>query len=44
MTKERVGIPSDEILREAQEGDFNLIVMGRKGRTALRDFSNISMT
>lgn len=38
MTKERVGIPSDEILRETQEGDFNLIVMGRKGRTALRDF------
>jgi nucleotide-binding universal stress UspA family protein len=38
MTKDRVGIPSDEILREVQEGDFNLVVVGRKGRTALRDF------
>jgi nucleotide-binding universal stress UspA family protein len=35
--KVRIGTPSDEILREAEEGDNNLIIMGRKGRTALKD-------
>jgi nucleotide-binding universal stress UspA family protein len=35
--KVRIGTPSGEILREAEEGDNNLIVMGRKGRTALKD-------
>jgi nucleotide-binding universal stress UspA family protein len=35
--KMRIGTPSDEILREAEEGDNNLIIMGRKGRTALKD-------
>jgi nucleotide-binding universal stress UspA family protein len=35
--KVRIGTPSDEILREAEEGDYNLIIMGRKGRTALKD-------
>ena len=29
--------PADEILKEAEEGYFNLIIMGRKGRTALKD-------
>jgi nucleotide-binding universal stress UspA family protein len=33
----RIGTPSDEILREAEEGDHNLIIMGRKGRTAMKD-------
>lgn len=37
VTKVRVGRPSDEILKESEEEDYNLIVMGRKGRTALRD-------
>jgi nucleotide-binding universal stress UspA family protein len=36
-SKVRIGTPSDEILREAEEGDYNLIVMGRKGRTAMKD-------
>jgi nucleotide-binding universal stress UspA family protein len=35
--KMRIGTPSDEILREAEEGDYNLIIMGRKGRTAIKD-------
>ncbi len=33
----RVGNPSEEIISEAEEGDYNLIIMGRKGRTALKD-------
>lgn len=37
-TKIRLGQPSEEILKEAEEEDYNLIVMGRKGRTALKDF------
>jgi len=37
MTKVRIGRPSDEILKETDEEDYNLIVMGRKGRTALKD-------
>jgi nucleotide-binding universal stress UspA family protein len=36
-TKVRIGRPADEILQEAEEGYYNLIVMGRKGRTALKD-------
>lgn len=36
-SKVRIGTPSDEILREAVEGDYNLIIMGRKGRTAMKD-------
>jgi len=35
--KTRIGTPSDEILREAEEGDYNLIIIGRKGRTAMKD-------
>jgi nucleotide-binding universal stress UspA family protein len=37
MTRVRVGGPAEEILKEAGEGDYNLVVMGRKGRTALKD-------
>lgn len=29
--------PADEILNEAEEGYFNLIIMGRKGRSAIKD-------
>jgi len=29
--------PADEILKEAEEGYFNLIIMGRKGRSAIKD-------
>jgi nucleotide-binding universal stress UspA family protein len=36
-TKIKVGIPSEEILKEAEEEDYNLIIMGRKGRTAMKD-------
>lgn len=36
-TKVRAGKPSDEILKEAEEEDYNLIIMGRKGRTAIKD-------
>ncbi|MEW6571097.1 MAG: universal stress protein [Nitrospirota bacterium] len=36
-TKIRVGEPSEEILKEAEEA-YDLIIIGRKGRTALKDF------
>lgn len=36
-TKVRVGNPPEEILSEAQQGDYNLIVMGRRGRSAIKD-------
>jgi nucleotide-binding universal stress UspA family protein len=36
-TKVRTGNPSEEILKEADEEDYNLIIMGRKGRTAFKD-------
>jgi nucleotide-binding universal stress UspA family protein len=35
-TKIRLGQPAEEILKEAD--GYNLIVMGRKGRTAIKDF------
>lgn len=35
--KVRVGNPSEEILREAEQEDYNLIIMGRKGRSAIKD-------
>jgi nucleotide-binding universal stress UspA family protein len=35
-TKIRLGQPAEEILKEAD--GYNLVVMGRKGRTALKDF------
>ena len=37
VTQVKVGRPSEEIIKEAEEEDYNLIVMGRKGRTALKD-------
>lgn len=37
ITKTRVGFPAEEIVKEAEEGQFNLIIMGRKGRSALKD-------
>ncbi len=36
-TKVRVGNPSEEILAEAEQGDYNLVVMGRRGRSAIKD-------
>jgi len=33
-----IGGPAEEIIREAEQGKYNLIIMGRKGRTALKDF------
>jgi nucleotide-binding universal stress UspA family protein len=36
-TKIRMGKPSEEILQESKEEDYNIIIMGRKGRTALKD-------
>jgi nucleotide-binding universal stress UspA family protein len=37
-TKIRIGTPSEEIIKEALEGDYSLIIIGRKGRSALKDF------
>lgn len=37
-TKVRIGGPSEEIIKETEKGDYNLIIMGRKGRTAFKDF------
>jgi len=37
LTKVRLGTPAEEILKEAEEGNYDLIVMGRKGRSALKD-------
>jgi nucleotide-binding universal stress UspA family protein len=37
-TRVKVGKnPAEEILKEAEEGQYNLIIMGRKGRSALED-------
>ncbi|WP_353685090.1 universal stress protein [Thermodesulfovibrio sp. 3907-1M] len=36
-TKSRAGFPVDEILKEIEEGGYSLIIMGRKGRTAMKD-------
>jgi nucleotide-binding universal stress UspA family protein len=36
-TKAIMGNPPEEILKEAETGDYNLVVMGRKGRTALKE-------
>lgn len=37
LTKVRTGRPAEEIQKEAEEGEYNLIIMGRKGRSALKD-------
>lgn len=31
------GKPADEIIRESEEGDYNLIILGRKGRSKIKD-------
>jgi len=36
-TKAKMGNPPEEIMKEAEAGDYCLIVMGRKGRGALKD-------
>jgi len=36
-TKTCVGFPKDEIVKEIQEGNYKLVIMGRKGRSALKD-------
>jgi nucleotide-binding universal stress UspA family protein len=36
-TRVKIGIPYEEILREVGEGNYNLIIMGRKGRSAIKD-------
>jgi len=33
----RTGKPAEEIQKEADEGDYSMIIMGRKGRTAFKD-------
>jgi nucleotide-binding universal stress UspA family protein len=37
-TRIRVGNPAEEILREAEKQNHDTILLGRKGRTAFRDF------
>lgn len=36
-TRTRMGIPADEIQKEAKEGEYNIIIMGRKGRSFFKD-------
>jgi nucleotide-binding universal stress UspA family protein len=36
-TKIRIGKPSEEIIKESLEGNYPLIIIGRKGRTALKN-------
>ncbi|MDI6865545.1 universal stress protein [Thermodesulfovibrio yellowstonii] len=35
-TKILVGLPAEEIVRDIQEHNYNLVIMGRKGRSALK--------
>lgn len=37
QTQILMGIPSEEIIREIKENNYNLVIMGRKGRSALKD-------
>jgi nucleotide-binding universal stress UspA family protein len=37
IMKKSIGSPSEEIIKETEEGGYNLIIMGRKGRSALKD-------
>jgi len=37
QTRTSVGNPSEEIIKEAEKEDYNLIIVGRKGRSALKD-------
>ena len=36
-TKISIGFPKEEIVREIKEGNYNLVILGRKGRSALKD-------
>lgn len=36
-TKTRVGVPSEEIIKDIEENNYNLVIMGRRGRSALKD-------
>lgn len=36
QTKILVGIPVEEVVKEIQENNYNLVIMGRKGRSALK--------
>ncbi|RKX58803.1 MAG: universal stress protein [Thermodesulfobacteriota bacterium] len=36
-TKIGIGIPGDEIVKEIEEGNYDLVIIGRKGRTSLED-------
>jgi nucleotide-binding universal stress UspA family protein len=40
-TKIQIGRPADEILKEAEEGEYTLVVIGRKGRSAKTRISKI---
>ncbi|QER42621.1 universal stress protein [Thermodesulfobacterium sp. TA1] len=37
ITKVSLGFPKEEIVKEIKEGGYDLVVMGRKGRSALRE-------
>jgi len=37
QTQILMGIPSEEIIREIKENNYDLVIMGRKGRSALKD-------
>lgn len=37
-TKQRYGDPAEQILREAEQGDYDLVVMGARGRSRLTRF------
>ncbi len=36
-TKSKLGFPKDEIVKEIENGGYNFVVMGRKGRSALKN-------
>ncbi len=38
IQKKQIGRPIDEILKEIEEGGYTLVVIGRKGRSAIRDY------
>jgi len=36
-TKTSIGFPKEEIVKEIKDGNYDLVIMGRKGRSALKD-------
>jgi len=36
-TKINVGFPAEEVVKEIHDGNYNLVVMGRRGRSVLKD-------